>query len=74
MGWIGDTNRVLEALKANRADTDEENRFLLRSGGVVTFMGAGQEAVIQDGTECCIAGDWVPLIPLVAGGMLVMVI
>jgi len=74
MGWIGDMSRVLDALKANNADKDEEGRFLIRNGGVVTFLGMGQEAVIKDETECCMGGEWKPLCPLLSGGLHVVVI
>jgi len=74
MGWIGDASRIEDALKARGAGKDEQGRFLIRSGRVVTFMGAGGEAVVDDACECLINGEWTPLIPLLHGGLRVTVI
>jgi hypothetical protein len=64
----------MEALKANNADTDDEGRYLIRHAEVVTFMGEGGEALVHGDTECRIAGEWKKLVPLLSGGMKVMVV
>lgn len=77
MGWIGDTSRVMDTLKAWDADKDEEGRFLLRarSGKTPsTFLGMGDEMVLPDDIEFCVKGEWELLCPLISGGVRVMVI
>jgi hypothetical protein len=73
MGWIGEAGVIMDALAAAGADMDEEGRYLLR-GSVSTFMGAGEEAVVADGTMCFVQGREVPLVTLLPGGLMVTVI
>ena len=74
MGWIGDMSRVMDALKADDADRDEEGRFLIRGGRVVTFMGAGKEAVVDAAAEYRVNGEWRLLVPRLPGGTIITVI
>jgi hypothetical protein len=73
MGWIGDMSRVKDCLAAH-AEKDEEGRYLVRGGRIVTFMGAGDEAAIDDAVEIRVEGQWKPIIPLLYGGLRVTVI
>jgi len=78
MEWVGDSNRVEDALRAHSAKQDEEGNYLIRGGSIVSFMGAGEELCVSDGVEILSKkGDkeeWVPLVPLLYGGSRVTVI
>lgn len=75
MGWIGDHSRVLDALRAAKAARDEDGKFILRGGSVCSFMGAGQEACVEDGVEYLTKDrEWRPLVAILSGGLRVRVI
>lgn len=73
MGWIGPTERVQDCLKTH-ADRDEYGQYMIRGSQVVSFLGAGEEYVLGDGTEIRVQGEWKPIIPLLYGGIRVTVI
>jgi hypothetical protein len=60
------------------ADRDEQGRYLVRgSGGPFYFMGDASdtgEAVVTDDTEIRVNGEWRALVPLLSGGVCVLVL
>ena len=63
MGWIGAKPELMNALRVINADKDDEGDFLIGSGKVVSFLGAGEEFVVDDdavyfveGRQCALAG------------------
>lgn len=77
MGWIGPTRSMHCTIKAH-ADRDDQGRYLVRgSGGPFYFMGNVSddgEAVVNDDVEICVNGEWRALVPLLNGGMRVLVL
>jgi hypothetical protein len=50
MGWIGMAHQLEYTLRSMGADTDEDGRILITGSAPVSFMGMGEEMVIDD--EC----------------------
>jgi hypothetical protein len=70
MGWLGDSQRVKDALSACKAQRDEQGRYLIK--GSIATMGA--EDCVSDDAQCMVDGEWVNLVPLLHGGIQVTVI
>jgi len=68
MGWIGDMDEIHKVLSKENADKDEDDKFILR-GRIVTFLGMGEEAVIDEGTTYFVDGKEQLLIPKLKSGM-----
>ena len=52
----------------------EQADILIRGGRVVTFMGAGKEAVVDAAAEYRVNGEWRLLVPRLPGGTIITVI
>ena len=55
MGWIGPTHQLLYTLKIMGADQDEDGNFLIYNSEPVSFLGLGEEIVVDD--DCCYSVD-----------------
>lgn len=73
MGWLGPTDRIKDCLRVH-ADKDDDGNALIRGSNISSFLGAGIEYCLGDDTEVRVDGEWVPLIPLLYGGVCVHVI
>ena len=51
MGWIGDSKQLMYTLDIMGADRDEEGKFKIYNSAPVSFMGMGEEMVVDD--DCC---------------------
>jgi hypothetical protein len=57
MGWTGTAHELHYGLMMFNAARDPEGRFILKGGGgVFSFMGAGEEVVIDDDLFCVVNG------------------
>lgn len=67
-GWIGPHATVLAALAKVDADCDENGRFLIGGANdpVVTFLGAGEQAVVKADAQYLRTGVPCALVPLLA--------
>ena len=78
MGWIGPTRRVHETLRAC-VDKDDQGRYLVRvqDGGAFYFMGDASEngeACVTDDVQVKVNGEWLALVPMLSGGVNVLVL
>lgn len=51
MGWIGTAHHLEYTLRLMGADTDKEGKILIGGSAPLSFMGLGEEVVVDD--ECC---------------------
>ena len=51
MGWIGNARQLTYTLDCMGADRDEEGKFKIYNSAPVSFMGCGEEMVVDD--DCC---------------------
>jgi len=51
MGWIGPARQLRYALEMTGADKDAGGKFKVYNSAPCSFMGLGEECVIDD--ECC---------------------
>lgn len=65
MGWIGSDRELLTFLEVVKCDRDEEGLFIVRGQGITSFLGAGQEFVINDAAEYRRGDKWYGI----AGGL-----
>jgi len=64
MGWLGMADQLAFALKMFGADVDEDGRPIVKTDGIASFMGMGEEVILSDEAECRINGRWVRIAPL----------
>jgi len=58
MGWIGECEKIYAALTEAGADqTDDGKAFLLYRSMPISYLGLGQECVVDDECEYSIDGD-----------------
>ena len=77
MGWIGMADQLAFARGMFGADVDGDNRPIVRPRGISSFLGLGEEIVLDDEAQVRIGGRWVRIAPLMEGtsyGMNVTVI
>ncbi len=57
MGWMGDANHVKSALDTIGADKDENGDFLIVGKPPISFMGLGEELVLDDEVMYLLGGQ-----------------
>jgi len=63
-GWIGSTRQFVYTLKTFGADEDENGDILISGEPPCSFMGMGEELVVNEKTLCRVKGKWVPAVGL----------
>lgn len=66
MGWIGTNKQLQHTLNVVGADKDQEGRFLIYNSELVSFLGLGEEYVIDDDTSYSVNGKKLNLAHLMA--------
>jgi len=56
MGWIGSNNELMHVLRTFGVDRDEDGKFHV-DGKIVSFMGVGEEMVVDDDAVAYINGE-----------------
>jgi hypothetical protein len=65
-GWIGLTRQFDHAVRTFGAEVDAEDRVLVAGKLPVSFMGAGDELVVDEETLVRVGGKWVSALNLVS--------
>lgn len=70
-GWLGSAEEVQSVLEKVHAEKTVDGAYVCMGGQPISFLGAGEEYVVEENVRVRVAGVWTSLVSLMkkhAGG------